>query len=72
MKWGVKGTSRTSTAGSDGGMIELPREIKDALLNGYEVHIKAARDNSTKEMYAKITFQRVRVAGMGPLDSQKP
>jgi hypothetical protein len=51
--------------------IHLPQEIKDALLEGYEVHIKAAKKENGG-LYAKITFHRVKVAGKEMLESKKP
>ena len=57
---GVKERNRTSTMGNDK-EIHLPQEIKDALLNGYDVHItKSMRDGV---LSAKITFHKVRLAG---------
>jgi hypothetical protein len=52
--------------------IHLPQEIKDALLEGYEVHIKAAKKENGGGLYAKITFHRVKVAGKEMLESKKP
>lgn len=48
--------------------IHLPQEIKDALLNGYDVHItKSMRDGV---LSAKITFHKVKVAGTDRLDKK--
>lgn len=70
MKWGVKETSRTSTAGSNGSMIELPQEIKDAVLQGYDVYItRSVRDGVVS---AKISFHKVRVVGSERLNTEKP
>jgi len=45
--------------------IHLPQEIKDAVLEGYDVYItKSVKDGIAS---AKITFHRVKVAGMEPL-----
>lgn len=52
--------------------IHLPQAIKDALLEGYEVHIKAAKKENGGGLYAKITFHRVKVAGKEMLESKKP
>lgn len=51
------------------GMIQLPQEIKDAILQGYDVYItRQVRDGV---IAAKITFHKVRVAGTQPLEQQK-
>lgn len=51
------------------GMIELPQEIKDAILQGYDVYItRQVRDGVVS---AKITFHKVRVAGTQMLAEQK-
>lgn len=52
--------------------IHLPQAIKDALLEGYEVHIKAAKKENGGGLYAKITFHRVKVAGKESLEVKKP
>ena len=45
--------------------IHLPDEIKEAVLNGYDVYItKSVRDGVVS---AKITFHKVKVAGTEPL-----
>lgn len=45
--------------------IALPQEIKDAVLAGYDVYItKSVKDGVAS---AKITFHRVKVAGVEPL-----
>lgn len=70
MKLGVKGTNRTLTAESKSGTIVLPQEIKDAILQGYDVYItKSVREGVVS---AKITFHRVKVAGMQRLGDEMP
>ena len=65
MMFGRKERSKTSTMGNDK-EIHLPDEIKQALLNGYDVHItKSMRDGV---LSAKITFHKVRLAGTDRLD----
>ena len=65
----AKETNRTWTM-DDSKTIALPQEIKDAVLNGYDVYItKSVRDGVVS---AKITFHKVRVAGMERLSVQKP
>ena len=65
MMFGRKERSKTSTM-ENNKEIHLPQEIKDALLNGYDVHItKSMRDGV---LSAKITFHKVRVAGTDRLD----
>ena len=53
--------------------IHLPEEIKKAVLSGYDIYItKAVRDG---EIYAKVTFHRVKTAGkerLGKVEEQKP
>lgn len=51
------------------GMIQLPQEIKDAILQGYDVYI--TRQVREGVVSAKITFHKVRVAGTQPLETQK-
>ena len=70
MKLGVKGTNRTLTAESKSGTIVLPQEIKDAILQGYDVYItKSVREGVVS---AKITFHRVKVAGVQRLGGEMP
>lgn len=65
MMFGRKERSKTLTM-ENNKEIHLPQEIKDALLNGYDVHItKSMRDGV---LSAKITFHKVRVAGTDRLD----
>lgn len=51
------------------GMIQLPQEIKDAILQGYDVYI--TRQVREGVVSAKITFHKVRVAGTQTLETQK-
>ena len=68
MMFGRKERSKTSTMGNDK-EIHLPDEIKQALLNGYDVHItKSMRDGV---LSAKITFHKVRLAGTDRLEENK-
>ena len=47
--------------------IELPQEIKDAVLQGYDVYItKSVRDGVVS---AKITFHKVKVVGTERLNA---
>ena len=66
-KWGAKETSKTSTK-ADETMIELPQEIKDALMQGYDVYIK--QDRRDGQVFAKITFHKVRLMGKQVLSSE--
>jgi hypothetical protein len=51
-------------------MIELPQEIKDAVLQGYDVYItRSVRDGVVS---AKISFHKVRVVGSERLNTEKP
>lgn len=55
--------------GSNTAEIHLPEEIKNAVLNGYDVYItKSVRDGVVS---AKITFHKVKVAGTERLDTGK-
>lgn len=68
-KWGARETSKMLTAEKRNNTIELPQEIKDAVLRGYDVYItKTVKDGVPS---AKITFHAVRVAGTGKLDAEK-
>lgn len=67
MMFGRKERSKTLTM-ENNKEIHLPQEIKDALLNGYDVHItKSMRDGV---LSAKITFHKVKVAGTDRLDKK--
>lgn len=49
--------------------IHLPQEIKDAVMDGYDVYItKSVRDGVVS---AKITFHKVRVAGTERLEDSR-
>jgi len=55
--------------GNNPAEIHLPEEIKNAVLNGYDVYItKSVRDGVVS---AKITFHKVKVAGTERLDTTK-
>lgn len=65
-KWGAKGMNRTSTKGNE---ICLPQEIKDAVLQGYDVYI--TREVKEGIVSAKITFHKVHVAGRERIATQE-
>ena len=52
--------------------IALPQEIKDALLDGYEVNIKATKREGSQDLFAKITFHKVKVGGTDLLKAKMP
>ena len=52
--------------------IGLPQEIREALLKGYEVNIKATKKEGSEDLFAKITFHKVKVAGTELLKSKMP
>ena len=67
MIFGQKGRSKTLTMESK--EIHLPQEIKDAVMDGYDVYItKSVRDGVVS---AKITFHKVRVAGTERLEDSR-
>ena len=67
MKLNPKERNKISTMASKN-EIELPKEIRDAVLNGYDVYVtRCMRDGV---LSAKITFHKVKVAGTKPLDKQ--
>lgn len=69
MTFGQKGRSKTLTMESNPTEIHLPEEIKNAVLNGYDVYItKSVRDGVVS---AKITFHKVKVAGTERLEEAK-
>ena len=62
-------TNRMLTQEKRNNTIELPQEIKDAVLRGYDVYITKTVKEGVPS--AKITFHAVRVAGVGKLDAEK-
>lgn len=60
----AKEQNRTLMTGNEN-RIELPKEIRDAVLAGYDVYItKSFRDGVVS---AKIAFHKVKVAGVDKL-----
>ena len=64
----ARGKKRMLTAESKD-QIVLPQEIKDAILQGYDVYI--TKECKEGVISAKITFHKVKVAGRERLGTKK-